>query len=471
MVIQQHSCHPSVPSICGYTLTSVGAARPLCYPWIHQHMAVASKGQKMHISSLCWCLCLSILRFVIPDAYPAPDSMFLWWLWYPKQENKLTFSAAFASASQRAPFHRAACWVGRELACSQKHCHIPTSFSLKVLFIKKAHTWGRRSIFAALLSQAPADPSVPASRMFATLHLLQLLLASPNPDSQELPSAVTCYFLFFVDNKPWEHNVFFKNDVTTFKKIACGEVFSISFTKISCCLQKMTKRINLVHLIAAQRGQALRSRVNQTCTALSAWKVRFIPSPAPLGVVSVACAAVPWRCLCEILGSAHARGAGALGCSPEQADPKAWPSCTAAQPLILLNPCSLGLPLLSFFSPPHSYSLFLPSPQLPSFSLHSALPRVHTNKKHFLSQGGKPFCSSCVLGKIHQHLPLSVEPKCPKEVPFFWLPVAQLRLCSCWTWRSRNDCQCIISECNYIIIYPLKEYNPPLTTYTRNDMK
>lgn len=110
--------------------------------------------------------------------------------------------------------------VDRELASSQKHCHIPTPFPLKVLFIKKAHTWGRRSFFTALPSQAPADLPVQAPGMFAALHLLQLLLASPNPDSQELPSALTCYFLVFVCRKQtvrtqlflkkWCHNILIK---------------------------------------------------------------------------------------------------------------------------------------------------------------------------------------------------------------------------------------------------------------------
>lgn len=170
----------------------------------------------------------------------------------------------------------------------------------------------------------------------------------------------------------------------------------------------MTKRINLVHLIAAQRGQALRSRVNQTCTALSAWKVRFIPSPAPLGAGSVACAAVPWRCLCEILGSAHARGAGALGCSPEQADPKAWPSCTAAQPLILLNPGSLGLclPLLSHFPPLIPIHCFFPLLSYQAFPFTLLSPEFTPIKSISFHKEGSPsaaavywvkYTSSCLF--------------------------------------------------------------------------
>lgn len=259
----------------------------------------------------------------------------------------------------------------------------------------------------------------------------------------------------------WCHNIK--------KKIARGEVFSISFTKISCCLQKITQNNKFYAFDSCLKRTSPQDQGKPNLHCIIAWKVRFIPSPAPLGAGSVACADVPWRCLCEILGSAQARGAGALSCSPEQAVPKAWPSCTAAQPLTLLNPSSLWLwlPLLSHFSPPHSYLLLLPSPQLPNFSLHSAFPRFHTNEKHFPSRGGKHFCSNCALGKIHHQLLRSVEPKCPKEVPFFdslWLSSDPAPCC---TWSRRNDCQCIISECNYIIIYPLKEYNPPITTYMR----
>lgn len=345
MVSHQDSCHPSVPSICGYTLTSVGAARPLWYPWIHQHMAVGLKGQKMHISWLCWCLCLYILRFVILDASPAPDSTFLWWLWFPKQENNLTFSAAFAS--QRATFHRAACWIERELACSQKHCHIPTSFSLKVLFIKKAHTWGRRSIFAALLSQAPADPSVPASRMFATLHLLQLLLASPNPDSQELPSAVTCYFLFFVENKPWEHNGFY-NDVTTFKKKNCLQRGLFHFLHKNILLLTENDKENKSYAFdscSKRPSPQEQGKPNLHCIICLEGEIHSPPWGSGMNLIPSS----SWGWFCSLcccslevsvwnLWLSTGKGSWGTGLLPW-----AWPSSTAAQPLILLNPCSLWL--------------------------------------------------------------------------------------------------------------------------------
>lgn len=210
------------------------------------------------------------------------------------------------------------------------------------------------------------------------------------------------------------------------------------------------------------RSKALRSRVNQTCTALSAWKVKFIPSPAPLGSVSVACADVPWRCLFEILHSAQQGELGLprTGSHQSLAQLDDSPASDPAQPMVFVTVAFL---IISFFSPLHSYFLSSVTNLFPftllsaEFTPIKALP--FTRRETFLQQ--------LVLGKIHHQLPLSLEPKDPKEVPFFdslWLSSVSALCCK---WSSRNDCQCIISECNYVIIYPLKEYNPPLTTYMR----
>lgn len=64
-------------------------------------------------------------------------------------------------------------------------------------------------------------------------------------------------------------------------------------------------------------------------------------------------------------------GKGSWG-SPEQAATKAWPSWMTAQTLILLNPWSLWLSLLSHFSTPPSFLFPLLSYQPFSFTLLSA---------------------------------------------------------------------------------------------------
>lgn len=121
---------------------------------------------------------------------------------------------------------------------------------------------------------------------------------------------------------------------------------------------EITRAAGTGQAVLGLRGKALRIGVNQTWAALSAWKAKFFPSPAPLGSDSVGCADVPWRCLCEILLSAQARGAEDIGLLPWTGNPQ-----SLAQPLILLNPHSLWLwlPLLSHFFPSRSCLLFPPS--------------------------------------------------------------------------------------------------------------